>query len=82
MAKRPATVIAETLGWDINEVLEYGYQRTASPRVYAIGQRYFAAHPTKPRHDVGGEWREHTDQFGARGTKMKVWVADAIGESK
>jgi len=76
--KRANTVIAETLGWDIKDVIECRYQKYSSPAVYSIGDRYFAAHPSKPKHkDVGGEWREHDDQFGARGTKNKVWVCDA-----
>ncbi len=76
--KRANEVIAETLGWDIKDVSECRYQKYSSPAVYSIGDRYFAAHPSKPKHvDVGGEWREHSDQFGARGTNQKVWVCDA-----
>ena len=75
--KRASEVIAETIGYDVKEMSEYRYQRYTRPAVYSIGDRYFAAHPTKPKHnDVGGEWREHSDQFGARGTDSKVWVCD------
>ena len=76
MAKRANTVIAESLGWDVKDVSECRYQRFVSPAVYSIGDRYFAAHTARPKHDVGGEWREHTDQFGARGTSMIIWVCD------
>jgi hypothetical protein len=73
--KRASTVIAETLGWDTREMVDCRYQRYTAPAVYSIGERYFAAYPTKPRHsDVGTEWIEHSDQFGARATNMKIWV--------
>ena len=76
MAKRAAEVIAETLGWDVKEMSDYRYQRYTSPAVYSIGERYFAAHPTKPKHEVGQDWREHTDQFGARNTNQIIWVCN------
>jgi hypothetical protein len=77
--KRAATVIAETLGWDVSDMSEQRYQRYTAPAVYAIGNQYFAAYHTKPRHkDIGTDWVEHTDQFGARGTNMKVWVCNSI----
>jgi hypothetical protein len=76
--KRATTIIAETLGWDVKEVSEYRYQRYTNPAVYSIGDFYLAVHPTKPKHnDVGGEWREHTDQFGARDTMTTIWICDA-----
>jgi len=80
--RQAATVVAETIGWDVSEVREYQYQpsRLSSPAVFAIGDRYFAVHPTKPRHDLGGEWREHDDQFFTRGTERKVWVLEASTE--
>lgn len=79
MSKRADMVIGETIGWDYKEVQEYRYQRYANPAVYAIGERYFAVHSSKPRHrDVGGEWREYEDQFGARNTNRKIWVCDAV----
>lgn len=75
MAKRADCIIAETLGWDYKDVQECRYQRYMNPAVYSIGDKYFAAHKTKPKHsDIGGEWTEHTDQFGARGTDRKIWV--------
>ena len=77
MPKQAAHIIAESLGWDVADVRECRYQRYAIPAVYAIDDRYFAAHAGKPRHSVGGEWREHTDQFGARGTPRRVWVCDS-----
>lgn len=77
MAKSAAEVIAETLGWDVAEVRDYRYQRYVNPAVYAIGERYFAAHVSKPRHDVGGAWEAHSDQFGARGTARVIWVCKA-----
>ncbi len=77
--KRANVVIAETIGWDVKEVTECRYQKYTSPAVYSIGDFYMAAHPTKPKHDdVGREWVEYKDQFGARGTSMKVWVCLAI----
>ena len=78
--KHAATVVAETIGWDVAEVRECQYKpsRLSSPSVFAIGDRYFAVHPTKPLHDVGGEWREHDDQFFTRGTQRKVWVSEVI----
>lgn len=75
-AKRAHTMIAETLGWDSREVSDHRYQGYTAPSVYSIGNRYFAAHPTKPKHEVGGEWREHADQFGARGSSYIIWSAD------
>jgi hypothetical protein len=78
MKKRADQILAETLGWDWKEVQETRYQKYTRPAVYAIGDRYFAVHTSKPQHsDVGGQWCEHTDQFGARGTDRKVWVCDA-----
>ena len=78
--KQAATVVAETIGWDVADVRECQYQpsRYSSPSVFAIGDRYFAVHSAKPRHDLGGEWREHDDQFFAKGTQRKVWVAEGI----
>ncbi len=79
MNKRADHIIAETFGWDYLDVKEYRYQRYTNPAVYSIGDRYFAVHKSKPKHeDVGGPWREHHDQFGARGTDRIVWVCDAI----
>jgi len=76
--KRAETVIAESLGWDIQELRECRYQRYTAPAVYAVGGRYFAASVNKPKHDdVGIEWVEHSDQFGTRDTPMKVWVCNA-----
>jgi hypothetical protein len=75
--KQAAHMLAETLGWDVAEVREYRYQRYVKPAVYSIASRYFAIHPSKPKHDdVGGEWELHTDQFGVRGTNYKVWVSN------
>lgn len=77
--KRADRIIAETLGWDVSEIKDYRYQRYVNPVVYAIGDQYFAAHKIKPKHDVGQEWVEHTDQFGARDTDRKVWVCQTQG---
>jgi hypothetical protein len=78
--RQAATVVALTIGWDAAEVRECQYQpsRLSSPSVFAIGGRYFAVHATKPLHDLGGEWREHDDQFFTRGTQRKVWVSEVI----
>jgi len=78
--KRAATAIAETLGMDSADMPEYRYQKYTAPAVYAIGDWYLAAHPTRPRHPVGGDWVPHPDQFGARGTNMRIWLCKALGE--
>jgi hypothetical protein len=79
MAKRADMIIAETFGWDYKEVQECRYQRYVSSNVYSIGDRYFAVSKTKPKHsDVGDEWVEHTDQFGARNTDKKIWVCNSV----
>jgi hypothetical protein len=76
--KRAATIIAESIGFDVAEMAEYRYQRYTAPAVYAIGEKYFAAWPSKPKHQVGGAWVEYADQFGVRGTTTQVvWVCNA-----
>ena len=79
MKKRSDVIIAETLGWDFRDVQEHRYQKYVNPIVYALGNRYFAVHKTKPKHsDVSNvEWIEYKDQFGARDTDRKIWVCDA-----
>jgi hypothetical protein len=85
--KQAHTIIAETLGWDSRELLEYRYQRYASPAVYAIGDRYYAVHRSKPKHEVGGEWRANVDQWAAMrsanadGTPRTIWVCDMARRS-
>ena len=74
--KRSNTILAETFGWDISEVSEYRYQRYTAPTVYAIGDQYFAVAKDKPKHTVGGEWRQHTDQFFAA-PHTTVWVCES-----
>lgn len=74
--KRANEILAETLGWDVREVSDYRYQKYTDPVVYSIGDRYFAVHATKPKHEVGKEWVMHTDQFGARGTPRSIWVCE------
>ena len=77
--KRAAAVIAESIGFDIAEMSECRYKPTryTAPAVYSIGDKYFAAHPTKPRHEVGEPWQRYADQFGARNTNTVVWVSNA-----
>lgn len=77
--KTAADMIAETLGWDVSELRQCRYQRYTSPMVYAIGNRYFAASRGKPRHTDVSEspWCEHSDQFGARNSALKIWVCAA-----
>lgn len=81
MAKRADIILAETLGWDYKDVQECRYQRYVSPAVYSMGDRYFAVHPSKPKHEVGEPWSRHTDQFGARGTDRVIWVCDQVKET-
>jgi hypothetical protein len=81
-----AELIASTLGQDVADVRDDQYQATrySAPSVYAIGDQYYAAHPTKPRHEVAGEWRLHNDQFWCEryGTDKRVWVCDVEYEEK
>jgi hypothetical protein len=80
--KQTSHMLAETLGWDIADLRECRYQRYTLPKVYSIGDRYFAVHTSKPKHDdVGGYWELHTDQFGVRGTDYKIWVSQATKHS-
>lgn len=74
--KRANEIIGEVIGWDLKEVSEYRYQKYTSPSVYSIGNRYFAVHKNKPKHEVGGEWKEHTDQWPCKDTDRKVWVCE------
>jgi hypothetical protein len=74
--KQASTIIAESIGMDARDIREYRYQRYSGPAVYAIGEKYYAASRVRPRHKVGGEWRASPDQFGARGTELRVWVCD------
>ncbi len=73
-----AAVIAATFSTDVGSVSEQRYQPTryAGPAVYSIGERYFAAFATKPRHAVGREWEKHADQFFAQRAGTVLWVCD------
>jgi hypothetical protein len=76
--KTAPMILAESFGWDYREVSEYRYQRYTNPNVYSIGDRYFAVHHSKPKHsDIGTEWVEYDDQFGARGTGRTIWVCNS-----
>lgn len=81
MSKRTsgAEVIAATFGVDLAEMSECRYQPTrfTSPAVYTFGNDYYAAHKTKPRHKVGGEWTPVADQFWAEKAGTIVWTAKA-----
>jgi len=74
-------ILAATLGWDVREVSEYRYQRYTAPNVYSIGDRYFAVHSSKPKHQVGQEWTIYNDQAFATGNR-KIWVANQLQQSK
>ncbi len=81
--KRADYIIADSLGWDIKEVQECRYQKYTNPAVYSIGEYYFAVSKTQPKHkDVGENWVEYKDQFGARNTDKKIWVCNQIKENK
>jgi len=71
-----AAIIAGAFSTDIESIRDYRYQRYVAPMVYSIGDCYFAAYRTKPRHDVGGEWRKHADQFWAEKSGTTLWVCD------
>lgn len=71
--KHAKTMIAESLNWDVKEVSECRYQKYVNPAVYSIGERYFAASISKPKHDVGTDWFLYDDQFGVRNSNMKIW---------
>ena len=72
-------ILGATLCWDYKDVQDCRYQRYVNPAVYSIGDRYFAVHSSKPKHDVGQEWVEHTDQAFARNGR-KIWVCQAQSE--
>jgi len=74
--KHAATMIAESLKLDATDIRESRYQRYANPSVYSVGDRYFAASFSKPKHEVGQEWTPYSDQFGARGTNTTIWVCE------
>lgn len=77
--KRASEVIAETFGFDINEMKEYEYQKYISPKVYSIGDNYYAVHKTKPKHkDVGGEWIINKDQFFAQKENTILWKCSSL----
>ncbi len=71
-----ANVLAATFGWDVAEVREYEYQKYTAPKVYSIGERYFAVSSVKPKHKVGTEWKWHSDQFFATNQATTIWVCD------
>lgn len=74
--KHAATMIAESLNLDVTDIRKSRYQRYANPSVYSVGDRYFAASFSKPKHEVGREWKPYKDQFGARGTNTTIWVCE------
>ncbi len=73
-----ASVIAATMSTDVRDVSDTRYQARdyRSPAVYAIGNRYFAAYATMPRHAVGRNWERHPDQFFAQRAGTVLWVCD------
>ena len=74
--------IASTFGLDVSELADYRYQPTRTTRpIYAIGDIYVASGLKPPKDDVGEPWKEHSDQFWAKG-KTKVWVSKAINKGK
>lgn len=75
--KRAHEIIAETFCFDINEMKEYEYQKYIAPKVYSIGDSYYAVSKTKPKHkDVGKDWIEHKDQFFAQKENTILWQCD------
>lgn len=69
-----AELIAAGLGWDIGDVREAIYQPTRfrSPNVYAVGNVNYAAHATKPKHDVG-KWEAAPEG--------QQWLAKQVGKT-
>lgn len=52
-----AEKIADLFGSDIADIREGRYQKYESPKVYVVGDNYYAASETKPRHNVGQPWQ-------------------------
>lgn len=77
--KRADIILGETFGCDYKEIQDCRYQRYANPNVYSMGDKYYAVHRNKPNHEVGEEWRENVDQYGARETGRKIWVCNTKG---
>ena len=75
MAKQGATILAETFGCDISDVLEYQYQPTRTKQaIYNLGADYYAV-SVKPPKDFGMVFEPYEDQFFAEGTPRTIWVA-------
>ncbi len=76
--KSQAEVLAECLGWDIDEVRRNHYQPTryTSPNVYVFGEAYMAVSKNKPAHSSLGEWiKGHHDlQFMAERAGLTFWI--------
>lgn len=53
--------IADLVGADISEVIDGRYQpgTIANPAVFVVGDDYFAACETEPKHRLGLGWKKH-----------------------
>ena len=70
-------VLAGTFSCDTNDIKEYRYQSGKTTRpIYAIGSKYFAIGKTKPKDDMGGEWKQNKDQFFAKKSGTILWISE------
>ena len=73
------TIIASSIGFDIDEMEDYRYQptRTKQP-IYAVGEYYYACGKRKPSDQVGSDWLIDREQFWAEQNKTILWSAKSI----
>lgn len=58
MKRTAAEKVGDLTGCDIAEVREGRYRpgNLSNSSVFVVGEDYYAAHPTCPKHDVGQPW--------------------------